>query len=161
MPVVGELHSSWTDEQSDDDDNQRLFSAEGKEIGSSKSKLRTIVDSLKIRAKKDVLKLFLLVIFNGLYLYLGGMVFYLLEKQPKRTLDSKRHIKILLNTLQVGKVVRLRDVITELVIVYRLHFKVFLVCEKISFRRVFSNKIRNLYTITNSVMTSRNLSNFM
>lgn len=89
-------------ENSDDDDTQRLFSANGKEIHNSKSRFRRTVETIASHIKKTGLRLLLLVVLNGLYLYLGGVVFYLLERTDKQEEHIKHHIEKFINTLKVS-----------------------------------------------------------
>ena len=50
------------------------------------------MESLAQRLKRDGLKLFLLVLANGFYLYLGGVIFYFLERQEFPLVDNKKQI---------------------------------------------------------------------
>eukprot|EP00794_Sanderia_malayensis_P006361 gene6361-7089_t len=59
---------------------------------SATSKISKLMEALGQRLKKDGLKLFLLVLTNGLYLYLGGMVFYFLERSSSVNFDHKKQI---------------------------------------------------------------------
>jgi len=71
------------------------------EDNTTSSKMQRAFGAVKKRLKKDGLRLILLVILNGLYLYIGGVIFYLLEKQPKIVIDEKKNIGLLLNSLKV------------------------------------------------------------
>jgi len=93
------------DDTNECDDNERLFSAEGKEINDERNIIRRFIDGLAKSAKKDGLRLFLLVFANGLYLYLGGLVFYAAEKTPKRELDPKLHVEMFLRAMKRTKAV--------------------------------------------------------
>ena len=100
IKVGGELN--WNKEQSEvehSDDN--LFSTEEDEINDEKSKFQKFFDSIKNRGKRDGLKLFLLVLSNGLYLYIGGIIFYLLERKPKRALQTTKYVEMFINILKV------------------------------------------------------------
>ena len=60
--------------------------------GSLKERFCILMESVAQRLKRDGLKLFLLVLANGFYLYLGGMIFYFLERQEFKHVDTKKQV---------------------------------------------------------------------
>ena len=63
-----------------------------KKDGSLIERFCLIMESLAQRLKRDGLKLFLLVLANGFYLYLGGVIFYFLERQEFPLVDTKKQV---------------------------------------------------------------------
>eukprot|EP00111_Clytia_hemisphaerica_P008598 TCONS_00025146-protein len=64
------------------------------------SKWERITSAIRKRLKKDGLRMVLLIILNGFYLYFGGVVFYLLETKPKFVVDKRKHVEMLFNTFK-------------------------------------------------------------
>ena len=62
-----------------------------------------ISQAVKKRLKKDGLRLIILVVLNGLYLYFGGLIFYLLEKTPDVVVDNRKHVQMILTSLKVSQ----------------------------------------------------------
>lgn len=104
MAVNLDGESSWDQNQSSIEDTDRLFPAEDKDTSSSKSKFRHIFDRFKQRGKKDGIRLFLLVLFNGLYLYFGGGVFYLLEREPRQVFNLDNNIESIFSVIKESSV---------------------------------------------------------
>ena len=57
-----------------------------------KERLCMFMESLAQRLKRDGLRLTLLVLANGLYLYIGGMVFYFLERNDISPVDTEKQV---------------------------------------------------------------------
>ena len=70
--------------------------------GSLKSRLYKFMESLAQRLKRDGLRLFLLVLANGLYLYAGGMVFYFLERNEVPNIDRRKQVQELIHVVTVS-----------------------------------------------------------
>ena len=65
------------------------------------TKWEKITSAIRKRLKKDGLRMVLLIILNGFYLYFGGVVFYLLETKPKFVVDKRKHVEMLFETFKV------------------------------------------------------------
>ena len=90
----------------EDEENQKLLGhqtdSSSSESTQKKSKWSSFRKGVQKRMKRDGMRLFLLVIINGLYLYLGGLIFFALEESPQYELDHKKHVEILLKAFQVN-----------------------------------------------------------
>ncbi len=76
------------------------------EDGYTGSRLSKLMESMAQRLRKDGLKLFLLVLANGLYLYLGGMVFYFLEKNEDVNISHGKEVaRVLQAALKVMHII--------------------------------------------------------
>ena len=60
--------------------------------GSLMERVSFFMETLAQRLKRDGLKLFLLVLANGLYLYIGGLIFYFLERNQILQIDSSKRV---------------------------------------------------------------------
>ena len=67
----------------------------------SDSKWDRMTAAVKKRLKKDGLRLILLIVLNGLYLYFGGLIFYMLEQKPRVIVGEVDHVKMLIDTFKV------------------------------------------------------------
>ena len=70
--------------------------------GSLKARLCKFMESLAQRLKRDGLRLFLLVLANGFYLYAGGMVFYFLERSDVPNIDRQEQVQELIQAVTVS-----------------------------------------------------------
>lgn len=70
--------------------------------GSLKARLCKFMESLAQRLKRDGLRLFLLVLANGFYLYAGGMVFYFLERSEVPNIDRRKQVQELIHAITVS-----------------------------------------------------------
>ena len=69
------------------------------EDGALKDRFCRFMESLAQRLKRDGLRLFLLVLANGFYLYVGGMIFFLLERKERPSIDRRRQVTTLINAI--------------------------------------------------------------
>ena len=67
----------------------------------SSSKWDRMTAAVKKRLKKDGLRLILLIVLNGFYLYFGGLIFYVLEQKPKVVVGETDHVKLLIDAFKV------------------------------------------------------------
>ena len=67
----------------------------------SSSKWDRMTAAVKKRLKKDGLRLILLIVLNGFYLYFGGLIFYVLEQKPKVVVGEADHVKLLIDAFKV------------------------------------------------------------
>ena len=65
------------------------------------TKWERVTAAFRKRLKKDGLRLILLIVLNGFYLYFGGLIFYMLERKPRVVVDEKDHVGMLIDTFKV------------------------------------------------------------
>ena len=88
------------DQKSDAEDSP-LF-AEEDEPESKQSVFQKFIKILK-NVKNDKWKLLSLLLFNGLYLLVGGLSFYFLEKNTLKASRKIEQVEMLLNFFRVSK----------------------------------------------------------
>ena len=69
------------------------------------SKWERVTSAIRKRLKKDGLRLILLIVLNGVYLYFGGFIFYLLERKPTVAIDKRSQVKALVDTFKVRRII--------------------------------------------------------
>ena len=79
---MGDIEDEKTHLKSEDKGQRSYWSAT----------LLTCIEILSHRLKRDGLRLFLLVLANGFYLYIGGVIFYFLERKPTPAVNPRKQI---------------------------------------------------------------------
>lgn len=95
---------TWAIGESKMQESKSQYKARCKSDETLKDRVYLFMESLAQRLKRDGLKLFLLVLANGLYLYLGGIVFYFLERNDVPDVNTKQQVLELIRLITVVRI---------------------------------------------------------